>query len=335
MNIAIVGAGFCGLASAWHLLEAGQCKVSLFDVKGIGGGASGIATGLMHPYPGEAGRYSFKADEALGAACRLLTISEEILTQPVAKRNGILRLAVNEKQRHSFLEHMAKRSDVELVSYHESPIENPLFLIRSGLTVNAPLYLEGLWRACEAKGARFFQKKIDSVAELESFDQVIFTVGAGIRQLEDFSHLKLRFLKGQVLSCIWPHLKPPLKQSMIARGYIAEGFMPHTYLLGATYERDFISEEPCLEKAQNELMSKMAFFFPFISDFKILDCKAGVRVASAYGHLPMIGRINPSVWVITAMGSRGLLYHALMAHYLSSAIFLNDESLIPEAFRFK
>lgn len=51
MNIAIIGAGFSGLALAYFLLQS-SAHVTLFDAVGIGGGASGIATGLLHPYPG-------------------------------------------------------------------------------------------------------------------------------------------------------------------------------------------------------------------------------------------------------------------------------------------
>jgi len=40
MEVAIIGAGFCGLAAAWHMLQNGSAiprlKVTLFDAKGTG-----------------------------------------------------------------------------------------------------------------------------------------------------------------------------------------------------------------------------------------------------------------------------------------------------------
>ena len=53
MKVAIVGAGFSGLACAWHLLhmQTEPPQVTLFDRKGIGGGASEITAGLIHPLP--------------------------------------------------------------------------------------------------------------------------------------------------------------------------------------------------------------------------------------------------------------------------------------------
>ena len=42
MKIAVIGAGLSGLSLACQLIDSGQCAVTLFDCKGIGGGASGI-----------------------------------------------------------------------------------------------------------------------------------------------------------------------------------------------------------------------------------------------------------------------------------------------------
>ena len=49
---AIIGGGFAGVATAWHLLAHANSPVSihLFDGAGIAGGASGAAAGLLHPY---------------------------------------------------------------------------------------------------------------------------------------------------------------------------------------------------------------------------------------------------------------------------------------------
>ncbi|HRD55095.1 MAG TPA: FAD-dependent oxidoreductase, partial [Parachlamydiaceae bacterium] len=50
MKIAIIGAGFAGLATAWHLLQHQDkipLEVTIFDSSGFGGGASGIAAGLL------------------------------------------------------------------------------------------------------------------------------------------------------------------------------------------------------------------------------------------------------------------------------------------------
>ncbi len=49
MKIAIVGSGFSGCGVCWHLLQSEGVEITLFSA---GGGASHIASGLLHPYFG-------------------------------------------------------------------------------------------------------------------------------------------------------------------------------------------------------------------------------------------------------------------------------------------
>ena len=116
MKIAIIGAGFAGLAAAYYLSE--NFQVTLFDLKGIGGGASGISSGLLHPYPGEKGRRSWHAAKALEATRELLKVAEDELGRPVANYEGILKIG----------ECLDPEEDVEQLS-------SDTFLIKSGITV--------------------------------------------------------------------------------------------------------------------------------------------------------------------------------------------------------
>ncbi|PPR80403.1 hypothetical protein GOBAR_AA40309 [Gossypium barbadense] len=54
MLYAVLGAGFAGLSVAWHLLKESpkdlNLHIDLYDEMGIGGGASGVSGGLLHPY---------------------------------------------------------------------------------------------------------------------------------------------------------------------------------------------------------------------------------------------------------------------------------------------
>src|SRR5665213_1665043 len=106
MRIAILGTGFAGLSVAWHLLNLNaDCEVILFDPKGIGGGASGMAAGLMHPYVGEEGKRSFLGTEGMEASIELIDAVEAILGESVSRRDGILRYVVSEEQNQLFLSH--------------------------------------------------------------------------------------------------------------------------------------------------------------------------------------------------------------------------------------
>ena len=284
MTVAVIGAGFAGLAAAYHLSDLFQ--VTLFDSKGIGGGASGISSGLLHPYPGEKGRRSWHADEALQATQELLQISENMLGQPVANTQGILKMGPI----------LDPGPDVE-------ELGSETFLIRSGITVFPELYLEGLWQACQKRGAKLILQTISTLADLSHFDQIVVAAGAGIRNFPECHHLKVNFVKGQILTCA---LNAPLERSISAKHYKAVTSSDLIYHLGGTYERDFTNDQPSLETAVSLLQP----------DSKVLDCRAGIRVTNPAHYFPILQQINPKTWVITALGSRGLLYHTYLAKKL-------------------
>ncbi len=287
-TVAVIGAGFAGLAAAYFLSKTFQ--VTVFDQKGIGGGASGISSGLLHPYPGEKGRRSWHADEALEAAKELLDVAEQEMQRPVAHRGGILRRG----------ECTAPGSDVE-------PQADGSFLIRSGITVFPTLYLEGLWKACEKRGVELVLKKIGVLKELNHFDAVVVAAGAGVRGFPECKSLAVNFVKGQVLTCA---LDKPLERSISAKRYQALTPKSDQVHLGATYERDFTDEEPCLETAVKLLQPETA----------VLDCRAGIRVTNPAHYFPILEQLNAKTWVMTAFGSRGLLYHAYFGQKIGKLI---------------
>jgi glycine/D-amino acid oxidase-like deaminating enzyme len=278
MKIAIIGAGFAGLAAAYYLSE--NFQVTLFDLKGIGRGASGISSGLLHPYPGEKGRRSWHAAEALEATKELLKVAEDELGRAVANYEGILKIG----------QCLDPGEDVERLS-------SDTFLIKSGITVFPELYLQGLWQACQKRGVELVIQNITALEELKEFDQIILAVGAGIRNFPECRHLKINFVRGQVLTCI---LDKPLERSISAKRYRAITPSERICHLGATYERDLIHDKPCKETA-------MALLQP---ETEVLDCRAGIRVTNPAHYFPILEQIHPKTWVMTAFGSRGLLYHA-------------------------
>jgi glycine/D-amino acid oxidase-like deaminating enzyme len=290
MKIGIIGAGFAGLAAAYYLSE--KFNVTLFDLKGIGGGASGISSGLLHPYPGEKGRRSWHADEALQATRELLQVAEQELGRHVANYNGILKVG----------ECIDPGEDVEQLG-------PDTFLIKSGITVFPELYLQGLWQACQKRGVQLVIQNITTLEELKAFDQIILAVGAGVRNFPECRHLKINFVRGQILTCV---LDQPLERSISAKRYKAMTSTDGIYHLGATYERDLIDDKPCRETA-------IALLQP---ETEVLDCRAGIRVTNPAHYFPILEQINPKTWAVTAFGSRGLLYHAYFGKKLASNYFI-------------
>jgi glycine/D-amino acid oxidase-like deaminating enzyme len=317
MRIAIIGAGFSGLSVAWHLLSQIPCELTLFDAKGVGAGASGIAAGLLHPYVGEEGKRSFLAAEGLEAAKQLITIAEEALGVKVANREGILRHTLNEEQNTIFSSHCEKFKDVKKQA-------TDTFLIESGITVDCPQYLKGLFQAISAKGGKLQVQKITDPQSLEGFDHIIIATGAGIAQFEDLKHLRYSLTKGQVLLCKAPDTVSLPTKSSICKGYMALSPEKGICHLGSTYERGEVDDTPNLTLAKNTLFPKIALMFPDVDKLEILGCNAALRVIRKGHYFPIAAKVKEGVWVLTALGSRGLLYHALLGKILAEAIATGD-----------
>lgn len=291
MKVAIIGSGLAGLGAAYFLAEEGA-KITLFDAGGVGAGASGVCSGLLHPYPGLSARRSQMASEALEMTHQLIALAEKGSGMVLAEREGILRRCINPEQKERFLQY----EDVE-------HLDEELFLIKSGSTVYCLDYLRALASILQKRGVQFITQQIENLNCLDNFDRVLLACGYGVRQ---FTTLPVEFLKGQLL-CYKG--EAPYPMSFISKGYIAknrEGFE-----VGSTYERGFSSEQPCLETAQKLLPMQKGTF---------LGVKAAIRVCPIGSYLPLTQQLTPRLFVFTGLGSRGLLYHAFFGKKVAQMI---------------
>jgi glycine/D-amino acid oxidase-like deaminating enzyme len=53
---------------------------------------------------------------------------------------------------------------------------------------------------------------------------------------------------------------------------------------------------------------------------EVVDCRAGVRVTNPAHYFPIIEQVDPKTWAVTALGSRGLLYHAYLGKKLKEKL---------------
>jgi glycine/D-amino acid oxidase-like deaminating enzyme len=332
MKIAIIGAGFSGIATAWHLLQSQKSiSIVVFDSNGIGGGASGIAAGLLHPYAGAHAKMNWQGDAGMQATKHLLDIASTTLGTPVADYSGILRIAVTNLQKQDFKTCAENYSDTLWLTAEECQkmaprvVHEPGLLIKSGITVNSTLYLQGLWKSCESRGAILKKQKIQALAELEHFDTVVIATGASSNHFPELSDLPINQVKGQILEVSWPADAPAPSIPVNSQAYIIMNSAKQSCIVGATFEHHFTNPNPIPEIATTELMPKAEKLFPFLKESIVLDCRAGVR-ASTPSHRPMAKRINEKCWVISGMGSKGLLYHALFAEQLAREIVLGKSN---------
>lgn len=304
MKIAIVGAGLSGLSIATYLLRKNRfIEITVFDHKGIGKGASQIAS-LLHPYPGKNGKRSIEAELALTTVQELFEF-----VRPFAENSfislGILRSAYTIEQQENFISMGKLYGDIDF--YHS---KKSFFYISSGFTVNTTEYLQSLWRFCTYCNAILIQEKISSLESLHMFDHVILAVGSGIASFNDIHQHSLDFVKGQIL---YSNIKRihHIPMSCIAKGYIAQ--VPNSPIhLGSTYEHHFIHNEFSLSQARTHIFEKLIPYFPWVEELYIDSGRAAIRVCNNKSYLPIFDKIRPRLWMMTAMGSRGLLYHAIM-----------------------
>ena len=314
MQIAIIGAGFSGLSLAWYFQQKGDCEVTLFEKKGIGGGASGIAAGLVHPYAGQQVRRSLFASEGIQATKELIAIAEKELGEELVLQSGIIRYVQNEDQHQRLLSHCQTFRDVK-------PHSSNSFLIESGMTIDSLRYLEGLWRALAAKGVKLALSEVTDLSSLKGFDHIVVAAGAGAKQFPELNFLNISILKGQVLKCCASEIVELPKASSIGKGYVALSQDPQVCYIGSTYQRGDLTGSLQLELAKEELFPNIAFFFPSVTNLKVIECRAAFRVSRIGHYLPIAARVGRNIWVLTAMGSRGLLYHAYFGKELVNMLF--------------
>jgi glycine/D-amino acid oxidase-like deaminating enzyme len=324
--MAILGAGFCGLAVAWHLAQKGTHEIVLFDPLGIGQGASGVSAGLLYPYAGSQAKKNLRADSGLVATHRLLTVAETAIGMPVITSKGLIRLAISDQQKVDFATtaslypddvHCLNTEDCQKKLGITEPY--PGILIDSAVIVDCEKYMKGLWIACADKGVVFEKRAIQSLSELDHFDRVVVTMGAAAKKLPELSKIKVTPIKGQILELQWPKTIPPLLLPISSQAYLIMKEGEGKCIAGATFERNFQTENPDLETALREIMPKLQAFLPELNASLVTECRAGVR-ASAPRHQPLMQMIDKRTFLLTGMGSKGLLYHALYAEELVSMI---------------
>jgi glycine/D-amino acid oxidase-like deaminating enzyme len=320
MKVAVVGAGFAGLATCYYLRKSNTCDVTLFDKIGVGAGASGVASGLVHPYVGEQVRRSALASEALEETKYLLSIAQHFSEEKIADFSGIERMVDDDATDAMLRSHMHTYGDISEISPY-------CFHIHSGITVQTDLYLKALWLALSSYGVHFQRLDVQSLDLLDGFDCIVVAAGYGVRAFKEFASFRLDSTRGQTLKCHHPMLTDYLKRSVVGKGYLALSPDRQSFCAGSTYERgqEFL-QAAC---AQKEISLKVSSMCPDL-DLRPIETKAGFRVSSKGHYFPLIGHVKDRIWVMTGLGSRGLLYHALFSKMLSQAILTGCDDHIPE-----
>lgn len=252
-HYAVLGAGFAGVATAFHLLQQGSLynpvHVQIFDPAGIAGGASGAAAGLLHPFSPR-GRPLWAAEEAIPAAEQLLAAAQAASSngEPFVWRPQLLRPAADKKQAEDLrgAPFSAAGVTAQLLEPEEAQEKFPglqsqglpSLLLTGGAVVDPRKYLRALWAACVAAAAQrggsamLRSEHIASLAVLEASEgpwtAVIVATGAATTMLPEVANsLPVDIQEGFTLQLSPPpsqHMAggyPPCAPSVLGRTYIA------------------------------------------------------------------------------------------------------------------
>ncbi|MFQ6650913.1 hypothetical protein Gotur_022938 [Gossypium turneri] len=144
LRYAVLGAGFAGLSVAWHLLKESpkdlNLHIDLYDEMGIGGGASGVSGGLLHPYSPKV-KLLWRGAECWKECMKLLSIAE----QAVSSEEDLVSLSGEFGQDFEIID---KNAAEKLVPHIHMPF-NLAFYMPEAINVNSKYYLNALFLACQ------------------------------------------------------------------------------------------------------------------------------------------------------------------------------------------
>ncbi|XP_062010546.1 uncharacterized protein LOC133726922 isoform X1 [Rosa rugosa] len=336
LRYAVLGAGFAGLSVAYHLLK--QCpkdsnlRIDVFDEVGIGGGASGVSGGLLHPYSPKA-KLLWRAAECWDEALRLLTVAEAALPPnsddaPIVRRRGILRPALSMKNMMVLkdnaqnglascrIEAIDEDGAQNLVPGICSPF-NTSFYMPEAVNVHPQRYLEALFLACQTlvkelcasglgvKELHLHKDSIHKLLDLEGeYQAVIVCLGAKADLLPELSgRLPLRTCRGVVAHLQLPDNMggeyPGFGPSILSDAWLAvQG--PRSLYMGSTWEwksRNSSSNVSADEAAEalKDLLPKACGIYPVVKDWTFIGARAGLRAMpplTPHGSLPLLGCVN-------------------------------------------
>lgn len=330
-RIAIIGMGYAGLALCFHLLQLQAGEITLFDPYPQGGGASPVSAGLLHLYPGGDARLPQEGYEGFQATQELLSAASGFLKLSVASQRGLIRLATSPKQRAAFLERAHQHKEITFLDEEEMAKRLPFLPKKAGLwiphaqVVDAQGYLEGLREICFKEGAHFVQQEVKPGSTWHGFDLqgefdvVVIAMGASAAHIPQLANFSFRAIKGQILEMRWPKDLPELDCPITGDCYLLPQYNQGRCIVGATFEKAFHSPLPDLAEAEKLLRPRIEAIAPQFARSECLNVRAGVRLTTP-ARTPLAQQIKPGLFALVALGSKGLLHHALLGRRIAEAI---------------
>jgi len=303
-HVGIMGGGLAGLSTAFHLLRRSQkknLKVTILDPAEIGtGGASAVAAGILHKYNPRFTRTIWRGDEGYDETMSILReTGDAIITDRIIK-------------------------------YHADAREWKA--VDGGVVVDVPSYLRNIYEyLSDNYHGQIEHRRVEmgvTVLRPPEFDAFVIAAGFGCFDLcGDFGVTKLR---GQSVV-----LKPskPLRQPFEAKlfGNYAVPVGSGSVMIGSTLE--WFDTPLTNDEVLKELREKTEVYVPELwgEGWVVEKVWGGTRVQSnrsPLGRVPKLRALGDRVYLLTGLGTRGLIYSGMCGRIVADAVLSGDNGEI-------
>jgi len=315
MDVLIAGAGLGGACAGLWLSET--CHVTL--VTGTAPVASSIAAGLVNPFSGKRMSGVTDPDTLMGDFTETLQLADAIDTYDPT---GILRPALDPDQASHFRDHSSKDHPwIQWLSPHQVKIRHPYIrapygaAVTTGGIVDTPQMLTSILHklsgCCEVMQHNIKRWEdlgshvkviLDSGLILKT-EKLILALGPGYKSFRELVNLNLHCIKGELV-----YIEPPdginITMAVSGCGYVVP--RSDKLILGTTYEHTQVHLHPTYEGIK-KILALTGKMIPQIASSTITGASAGMRIGVPGLRLPMVGPITDNVWILTGLGSKGLL----------------------------
>lgn len=340
-DVAIIGAGIVGCATACFLAERGV-SVTVFDRAGVGAGASGRNNGLVeHTY------------DALTTALyeENVALLRELLgkTMPAEPVGAMLLVddepAARELAAHygEFPELAAQVLDPDAALAQEPLLAGDMWacLLRTGYPISPLEATEAVAARARAGGAQFeLATEVDLAALRRTHGEVVVAAGTGSGRVLG------GLIDAGAVTPLWgvivlvelaQHPRHALIEGTLTRGLLAgavSDVAPFTLLdspswlaVGSTL---LAGEEPRGADWAPRLLERGPSFVPSLAQALVRGTLVCARPKS-FDNRPLLGRVpgQEHLWIASGHGGRGLSLGLASGRLMADAILAGDERVIP------
>ncbi|TVQ03059.1 MAG: FAD-binding oxidoreductase [Balneolaceae bacterium] len=344
-DVIVLGAGISGLSVADAVLQQGKSCV-IIDPNEPGGGASGAPSMLINPATGRRAKKAWNAEKAFELVGSLLHRIQNQSRQPFYEQNGVLRPALTEEIAKDFKRSLTKYEWddgwLEWIDKTEFSRRFPLIgnhygglLVKKAITLLGNVFMRSYSRFLKknflqtdyGRQPQLFRIRENWYVDLGGGAEytssiVVDATGRYQTESEYWKFLPLHPVKGQLATYFFQN-SLELDYSISSLGYMAvTKILPKQITVGSTYEHDFDSLKTT-PQASAALQKKFEKTLPGLLGKSIRTRQwASVRV-SLPDKMPVIGvhPEEPGLYIIGALGSRGMLLGRLAAEQLVQQMF--------------